>query len=311
MPTNIMSLERLQKALDFQAFYEQKVAQAADYIKERLSGLKPAFGVVLGSGLGELAGSIEGAVTIPYSDIPNFPMTTVPGHEGTMFIGTLEGVPVVGMKGRKHFYEVADGPLNTGMLLTVFPVHVLASLGVENYFVTNASGGLNPNYKVGDVMIITSHINHMPNPLLGRHHDFKRVGSQDQVWRFQPMNGAYDKELTSLLRDAGFSHDSHVHEGTYMAVTGPTYEAEAEAIAFRDGFKADAVGMSTTPEVIIARNRGMKAVGFSCITNVVTEDGINATSHEEVKAVLESSEVKNRLTSIVRKFFRSYQEENS
>lgn len=303
-----MSLQRLEQALDFRDNYEVKVAGAVDYVRNKLGNHKPVFGVVLGSGLGDLADSIEGATVISYGEIPNFPTTTVPGHEGKMLIGELERVPVIGLKGRKHYYEVADEPFNNGILQAVFPVHVLADLGVGNYFVTNASGGLNKNYNVGDIMILRSHINLLPNALLGRHHDFSRVDGLGQVWRFQPMNGAYDPALTEILRQAGSAHKGHVHEGVYLAVTGPTYETEGESVAFRDGLKVDAVGMSTTPEVIVARNRGMKAVGISCITNVIAADGTNATNHEEVKAILESPEVKYRLSSTVREFFRLYRE---
>lgn len=306
-----MSSEKLERALDFKDNYEAKVAGAVDYIRDRLGNYKPVFGVVLGSGLGDLADSIEGARVIPYGEIPNFPTTTIPGHEGKLLIGRLGGVPVIGLKGRKHYYEVADEPFGNGILQAVFPVHVLAGLGVGNYFVTNASGGLNPDYKVGNIMVIHSHINLLPNPLLGRHHDFKRVNDGEKVWRFQPMNGAYDPSLRIMLRQAGSAHERHVHEGVYLAVTGPTYETEGESVAFRDGLKADAVGMSTTAEVIVARNRGMRVVGMSCITNVIAADGTNATNHEEVKAILESPAVKDRLSSTVREFFRLYRETES
>lgn len=320
----------LEQAFDFRDNYERKVAEAADYIRPFLRSTNPVFGIVLGSGLGDLVESIKTAVVIPYGEIPNFPTTTIAGHEGKMLIGEIAGVPIIGLKGRKHYYEVADEPFNAGILQTVFPVHVLADLGVGNYFVTNAAGGLNLNYHVGDIMVIRSHINLLPNPLLGRHHGFGKVDGTGQVWRFQPMNSAYqrrsksDKELTRLLLEAGGRRNSYgiggklsdlmfsmglakrfVHEGVYLAVTGPTYETEAECIAFRDGFKADAVGMSTTPEVIIAINRGMKVVGMSCITNVIAADGTNNTSHDEVKAVLESSQIKDRLLSIVTNFFKS------
>ncbi len=303
-----MSLHSLELALDFRDNYEAKVASAADYVKNKLREYKPIFGVVLGSGLGELADSIKGATVISYEEIPNFPTTTVPGHEGKLLIGELEGVPVIGLKGRKHYYEVADEPFNTGILQTVFPVHVLAELGVSNYFVTNASGGLNQDYAIGDIMIIFSHINFLPNALLGRHHNFSKVDDTSQVWRFQPMNGAYDQQLTQMLSQAGSSHKGRVHKGIYLAVTGPTYETEGESIAFREGLKADAVGMSTTSEVIVARNRGMRVVGMSCITNVISADGTNAANHEEVKAILESPAVKDRLSSTIRKFFKLYRE---
>ncbi len=301
-----MTLEKLEQALDFADHYEIRVKDAAQYIQDFLGDRRPVFGIVLGSGLGALTESIKNPTMVPYGAVPNFPTTTVEGHEGKLVIGELDGVPVVGLKGRKHYYEVAD-ELN-GILKAVFPVQVLAELGIQNYFVTNAAGGLNPKYQVGDIMIIRSHINLLPNPLLGRHHDFKRVDTGEKVWRFQPMNQAYDSELRKMLKTAGSEFPGHIHEGVYLAVTGPTYETEGESVAFRDGLKADAVGMSTTPEIIVARNRGMKAVGMSCITNVIAEDGTNATNHEEVKAILESPEVKDRLSSTVQNFFKLYRE---
>lgn len=193
------------------------------------------------------------------------------------------------------------------MLQVVFGVHVLAELGVPNYFSTNAVGGLNLNYAVGDIMIIRSHINLIPNPLLGREHNFKRLDGR-KTSRFEPMNDAYDPELRALLEKAGEKYAGHVHTGRYLALTGPTYETEAECVAFRDGLFVDAVGMSTAPEIIVARNRGMKTIAFSCITNTITADGTNATNHEEVVKTLDSPEVKERLTGTVRNFFRLYSE---
>ena len=230
------------------------------------------------------------------------------GHEGTLIVGKLEGVPVIGLKGRKHYYEVADQLYNNGILQTVFPVHVLAELGVPNYFVTNAAGGLNQSYSVGDAMIIRSHINLLPNSILGRQKKFLRLDGTP-VWRFQPMNDAYDPHLREMLLNQN-RFGPHVHEGVYLAVTGPTFETEAESIAFRNGLFADAVGMSTAPEVIVARNRGMKAVGFSCITNKIAADGTNATNHEEVKAILDSEDVRKRLESLVCGFFAEYRKES-
>jgi purine-nucleoside phosphorylase len=301
-----MSLKLLEEALNFRDNYEAKVQSAADYIKDKLGNHKPIFGIVLGSGLGELADSIDKSITVPYEEIPYFPTTTIEGHEGKMLIGELEGVPVIGLKGRKHYYEVADEPFNNGMLKAVFGVHVLANLGVKNYFVTNAAGGLNQKYDVGNIMVLKSHIHLQPNPLLGRHHQFTRIEDNTRVWRFQPMSKAYDPKLKSLLLQAGSEHKEQIHVGTYLAVTGPTYETEGECLAFRDGLKADAVGMSTTAEVIVARNRGMNVVGMSCITNKIAKDGTNATDHNEVKAILESKEVKDRLSSTVREFFKRY-----
>ena len=312
---------QLEQAFDYQQNYEQKVRDVARYIRYNTNLTScPEFGIVLGSGLNDLAAVIKKETVIPYKDIPNFPVPTISGHEGNLIIGKLEGVPVIGLQGRKHYYEVADQPFNTGMLQVIFPVHVLAELNVPNYFVTNAAGGLNLDYDVGDVMIIKSHINLIPSSLLGRQHDFKTIKGE-KLQRFQPMNGAYDKELRQLLMSAAEKTsleilctskkaEGHatVHEGVYLAVTGPTYETEGECIAFRDGLKADAVGMSTTPEVIVARNRGMNVVGFSCITNKIGPDGTNATNHEEVKAVLESEETRKLLTGTVQNFFRLYKE---
>jgi len=302
---SLEALEKLTQALDYQNNYERKVREAADYVKNKLGGHQPVFGLVLGSGLGDLAESIEDATAIPYSEIPHFPITTIVGHEGKMLIGNLKGVPIIGLKGRKHYYEVADEPFNTGILQTVFPVHVLAELGVKNYFVTNAAGGLNLNYLIGDPMIINTHINLLPNPLLGRHHEFK-VENHQRVERFQPMNQDYDSELSQLLWIAS---GQKARFGTYLAVTGPSYETKGESIAFRDGWKADAVGMSTANEVIIAKNRGMKVVGFSCITNKIAADGTNATNHEEVKAILNSSEVRKQLSDTVKWFFKLYKKD--
>ena len=305
------TLEKLAKAYDYQQNYEDKVNESAIIIKHVLgffnrgSWQPPEFGIVLGSGLGDIANEIKGAKTIPYEHIPNFPRTTVQGHEGKLIYGNLEGVPVIGLKGRKHFYEAADEPFNNGMLQVLFPVHVLACLGVKNYFATNAAGGLNTEYNIGDIMIINSHINMIPNALLGRQHKFKRVNGED-TWRFQPMNDAYDTQLTSLLCKAAYEICIDTRIGNYLAVTGPTYETKSECLAFRDGLGADAVGMSTAPEVIAARNRGMKCVAFSCITNKIANDGTNATNHEEVKAILDSSEVRQKLTSTVHKFFELY-----
>lgn len=305
-----MGIERLVKleaALEFQEHYEEKVAEAADFLRIKLGGgRKPEFGIVLGSGLGDLAKEIQHATVIDYKNIPHFPRPTAEGHAGKLYIGELEGVPIIGLSGRKHYYEVADEPFNTGILQVVFPVHVLADLEVQNYFSTNAVGGLNLGYKLGDIMIIKSHISMIPNPLLGR--QYQVPGTGQKMIRFQPMNNAYDPELRALLKEAGRKNQENIHEGNYLALTGPTYETEAECVAFREGLRADAVGMSTAPEIIAARNRGMRTVAFSCITNTIAADGTNATNHEEVVRILGSPEVKERLTGTTRGFFRLYQE---
>ena len=194
--------------------------------------------------------------------------------------------------------------MNLGILESVFAIQVMAELGIPNYFVTNAAGGLNPDFNVGDVMLINSHINFLPNPLLGVHFPFTRVDDGETTYRFQSMNNAYDDKLRKKFLKANKKFEKNIHQGSYLAVTGPSYETEAECLAFRNGLSADAVGMSTTPEVIVARNRGMKVVGFSCITNKIDQDGTNATNHEEVKSILESSKVRKRLTTLVVNFFK-------
>jgi len=287
--------------------YEQHVRNAADYIRSKLGTSRPEIGLTLGSGLGGLAARIENSLKIPYSEIPNFPKTTVFGHEGMLYIGELEGVPVVGLSGRKHYYEVSPEP--TGMLQVSFPVNVLAELGVPHYFATNAVGGLNAGCSTGDLMIITSHLSHnVPNALGGRHLDFKRVNDGERVWRFPPMHDAYNKDLRRLLYDEQTDSDSHIFEGTYIMVPGPTYETIAESLLFRDTFHADAVGMSVVPEIQAARSRGMNSVAVSCITNVIAPDGTNATNHDEVTATLKRPEVKARFENLVSRFFRRYRE---
>lgn len=286
--------------------YEALVKKASNYIQKILDENEldtPKFAITLGSGLGDLGQEIENPIKISYSDIPNFPTTTVPGHEGTLIIGKLSGVPIIGLKGRKHFYEVAHEPFNNGILKSVFAVHTMAELGIKNYFVTNAAGGLNTSYKVGDIMLIKSHINLIPNVLLGPTRSFKRVDDDTLVWTFQPMNEAYSKEYRKIFLTANNKFKDNIHEGIYLGLTGPTYETEGECLGFRDGLGADCVGMSTTPEVIVAKNRNMNVVGFSCVTNTITKEGVNATNHEEVKQILESDKVKKRLQECVLNFF--------
>lgn len=304
------ALERLTTALHFQDRYEQRVRDAGSCIRreaiKRFRGKTAEFGIMLGSGLKDIAEVITDPIVMDYGKIPSFPKPTVDGHEGKLFIGELEGVRVIGLQGRKHFYEVANEPFNTGLLQIVLPIHTLAELGVPNYFVTNAAGGLNLDYKIGKVMVLRSQINMIPNGLLGRHLDFRRVDDGKPTWRFQPMHNTYDEGFQVLLANAAQSNDAYNGKGVYLAVTGPTYETVGECLAFRDGWKADAVGMSTTPEVIVARNRGMQCVGFSCITNKIAEDGTNATDHAEVVAVLESQKTREGLVGTVREFFDRY-----
>jgi purine-nucleoside phosphorylase len=272
--------------------YVKQVHEATDYIQSKIKDFSPKVALTLGSGLNTLADLIKPIVVIPYADIPHFPITTVAGHEGKMIIGTLEGVPIVGLKGRKHFYEVAHEPY--AMDIVTFAVHVIANLGCKLYVATNAAGGLNPAYKVGDLMVIRSHIGlFQPSPLMGPYHDF---GTTEF---FQPQNTEYDMTLRSIFKTL----DPSVHEGVYVAVTGRAYETQAECIMLRS-MGADAVGMSTIPEILTATNRGLKTFAVSMITNAIAKDGTNATNHEEVIAVLNSKTTEEKLYRVFRQFFQ-------
>jgi len=272
--------------------YIKHVHEAVSYIQSKTKHFAPTVALTLGSGLNTLADLIEPVATIPYADIPHFPIATVPGHEGKMILGILEGVPVVGLKGRKHFYEVARDP--HAMDIVTFPVHVAASLGCTLYVATNAAGGLNPKYSVGDLMAIRSHIGlFQPSPLMGVYHDF---GSTDF---FQPQNTQYDPHLRTMFKKL----DPSIHEGIYVAVTGRAYETQAECLMLR-AMGADAVGMSTVPEIMVATNRGMKTFAVSMITNAIAKDGTNATNHEEVMAVLNSKTTEEKLYRVFREFFK-------
>jgi len=288
------------------SLYAESTFVATQYVREQIerkvSGFVPTFAVTLGSGLSGLAEEIEVIQTIPYLDIPRFPRLTVSGHKGELIAGYLYGVPVICLSGRKHFYEVARSP--NGMDQVIFPVHVMANLGAKIYFATNAVGGLNVHYKVGDFMVIKDHIDlFMPDPLTGTHHDFGNGNSY-----FQPQNTEYAKWLRSLFHlAAGRARcKKNVHEGVYVARTGRTYETAATSRALRI-LGADAVGMSVIPEVIVATNRGMETLGVSMITNLIAKDGTNATSHAEVVSILESKEVKSRARALFSTFFKMYQ----
>ena len=282
--------------------YLERIYYARDYIKEKLpSDFTPRVALTLGSGgLGEVAQIINPVANIPYTEIPGFTETTIEGHKGNLVAGYIEGTPMIGFQGRKHYYEEGGQPNLVKALKNVtFPVYVARAVGADIYFATNAAGGLNLNFKSGDLMVIGAHIDiHFPNPLLGPQVDFMNPK------RFQPQNTEYDSGLRALLHRAALklNESDHVHEGVYAALTGPTYESRADSqLLRREG--ADAVGMSTVPEVIVAANLGMETVGYSLITNIVSPDGTNATSHEEVMAAINDPRTKKRITGITREFF--------
>ena len=285
----------MKKSRTHYATYEDQVRDASLFISSIIDDKKfiPKVALTLGSGLNKLADLIKPVAVISYKDIPHFPTLTVAGHEGTLIAGYLEGVPMVGFKGRKHYYEVAHEP--NAMDIVTFPVHVAASLGSKLYIATNAAGGLNTDYNIGDLMVIKSHIGlFQPNPLLGTHHDFG-----GNVF-FQPQNTEYSPSLRKLFR----SIDTSIREGVYVALTGRTYETQAECLMLR-AMGADAVGMSTVPEIIVATNRRMETMGVSMITNMIAKDGTNATNHEEVMSILSSKHTEEKLFNIFRSFFTS------
>lgn len=246
----------------------EKIERAAEFIKQKIDG-NPEVGLILGSGLGVLAEEIENPIIIPYHDIPEFPVSTVEGHAGQLVIGHLGGKKVVAMQGRFHYYE------GYSMEKVTFPVRVMKLLGVEQLIVTNAAGSVNESYVPGDLMIITDHINLMGNnPLIGMNEE--RFGP-----RFPDMSEAYNKELRAKAKKVATKIGLDVKEGVYIGNTGPTYETPAEVRMART-LGGDAVGMSTVPEVIVARHSGMKVLGISCLTNMAAGILDQPLSHVEV-----------------------------
>jgi purine-nucleoside phosphorylase len=245
-----------------------KIQNAAQFLKGKYENA-PKIGLILGSGLGVLAEEIEQPVKIAYNEIPDFPVSTVEGHAGQLVFGTIHGVEVVAMQGRFHFYE------GYSFEKVTFPVRVMKELGVETLIVTNAAGGVNESFSPGDLMIITDHINNMgTNPLIGPNDS--RLGV-----RFPDMSEAYTKELRVLAKQISEQLNIPTQEGVYVGNTGPTYETPAEVRMIRT-LGGDAVGMSTVPEVIVARHAGMKVMGISCISNMAAGILDQPLNHEEV-----------------------------
>lgn len=248
---------------------KEAIQTAAIFLKEKFNKT-PELGLILGSGLGVLADEIENPVKIPYEDIPNFPVSTVAGHAGQLVFGKLEGVDVLAMQGRFHFYE------GYSLDKVTFPVRVMKELGVNTLIVTNAAGGVNESFSPGDLMLITDHINNMgTNPLIGPNDD--EFGP-----RFPDMSESYSKRLRSIARDVAMKLNlTNIQEGVYVGNTGPTYETPAEVRMIR-AMGGDAVGMSTVPEVIVARHSGIEVLGISCISNMAAGILDQPLSHQEV-----------------------------
>jgi len=245
-----------------------RAEQAARFVLERVPGTSPRIGLVLGSGLGGLADRFEAAEAIPYSELPGFPEPAVVGHAGVLVLGTLAGVPAVAMRGRAHLYEGHPAREAT------FPIRVLAALGIQGLFLSNAAGAINPEFKPGDLMAIRDHINLMgQNPLVGN------VVPGDP--RFPDLSAAWDPELRQVLHEASQSTGATLREGVYAAVLGPSFETPAE-IRMLERLGADAVGMSTVPELITARARGVRCFGVSCLTNYAAGISSQPLDHQEV-----------------------------
>jgi purine-nucleoside phosphorylase len=262
------------------------VAAAASLIREQLGNCRPRLAIILGSGLGQLAEQIERAVNIPYADIPGFPPSTVVGHAGRLVVGAIEGCDVLALSGRFHLYEGHDAAI-AGL-----PVRVAHALGARALFVSNAAGGVRTTFNPGDLMLIDDHINLMwRNPLIGP------VVDGDE--RFPDMSAPYDRQLLAILREVALDAGIPVQEGVYAAMLGPSYETPAEVRMLR-WMGADAVGMSTIPEVLTARAVGMRVAGVSCITNHAAGMTDQPLSHHEVIEI--ADRVKDSFERLVRGF---------
>jgi purine-nucleoside phosphorylase len=266
-----------------------KIRATSSYIQERIK-FKTEIGIILGTGLGGLVKEIEIELCIPYSDIPNFPVSTVEGHQGQLIFGRLGGKNVIAMQGRFHYYE------GYSLKEVTFPVRVMKFLGINTLFVSNASGGLNPKFKIGDLMMINDHINMFGNsPLMGPNH--KELGP-----RFPDMSQPYNLHLRNLAHKIALKNQIDLKEGVYVGVAGPTFETPAEYRMFRI-LGGDAIGMSTVPEVVVARHMDMDVFGISIITDSGVPGEIKEISHEEVQAVAMLAEPKMSL--IIRELISS------
>ena len=248
-----------------------QIDQVAQYIREKIE-IQPHIALILGSGLGKLAETVEDPTIIPYRQLPNWPVSTVIGHEGSLVVGKLQGHNVIVMQGRVHYYE------GYSMDQVVLPVRVMQRLGVEILIVTNAAGAINPDFNPGDLMLITDHLNIIgmagPNPLRGP--NFDQIGT-----RFPDMSQAYDRELGKIAREIARKNNILLREGVYTGLAGPSFETPAD-LRFLKTIGADSVGMSTVPEVTVARHGGQRVLGISGISNKANLDGDTVTTHQEV-----------------------------
>ena len=261
----------------------EKIQETAAFIKRKIT-THPETAIILGTGLGSLAHDITEKFEIDYTDIPNFPLSTVEGHSGKLIFGKLGNKDIMAMQGRFHFYE------GYSMKEVTFPVRVMRELGIKTLFVSNAAGGMNPDFEIGDLMIITDHINFFPeHPLRGKNMDYGP--------RFPDMSEAYNKALIRKADEIAHEKGIKVQHGIYIGTQGPTFETPAEYKMFHI-LGADAVGMSTVPEVIVANHCGIQVFGISVITDLGIEGKIIEVSHEEVQKA--ANEAQPRMTTIMR-----------
>ena len=268
----------------------EKVQETVSYIQAK-TNFKPEYGVILGSGLGGFTGDITIEHTLPYSDIPNFPVSTVQGHKGALVFGTIGDKKVMAMQGRFHFYEGYD------MKEVTFPVRVMKYLGVEKLIVSNASGGVNNDYEVGSIVLIKDHINMMPeHPLRGKNEE--RFGI-----RFVNMSEPYSRKMLLKAKELANTLGITVHDGVYLGLQGPTFETLSEYKMVKL-LGADCVGMSTVPEVIVARHMDLETFGLSVITDMGNEESIESITHEEVLEAAKSAEpqVRRLIKELIEKY---------
>jgi len=270
--------------------YFDQVTEAAGFLRSRLGSLAPRVGIVLGSGLGAVAEDVATPVVVPYAQIPHFPQSTVEGHSGRIVVGELGGTPVVVMQGRVHFYEGYSPQQVT------FPMRVLGMLGVRAVVLTNAAGGIQQGYRVGQLVVLSDHINQMGwNPLTGPNEPRFAIQKSAGL-RFFDMTEAYSKALRALAKEAANKEGFTLDEGVYLATPGPSFETPAEIRAFR-ALGATLVGMSTVPETIVARHMGIEVLGISCVTNLAAGLGATHLSHEEVAET--GRQVERRLAALL------------
>lgn len=271
-----------------------RIQNAAAYVSQILGGQSPLVGIVLGSGLGEMAELIENPIVIPYREIPGFPVSTAIGHKGNYIFGTLGGKKVLAMQGRFHFYEGYDRETLT------LSIRVMKTLGIKYLFVSNAAGAANPDFKVGDLVVIKDHISMFPNPLIGA--NIEQLGP-----RFPDMTCAYDQSLQELAFKVADSMGLSLHRGVYFGSTGPTYETPAE-VRFYRMIGADLLGMSTIPEVIVARHMGVKVFGMSIVTNVCNTDTVSKVLNDGNDVVEQAGLASKKMSALFTKMITEMQD---